>query len=102
MAGHVDHFSDEIQARHSAALHRLGEKLVSVYASDSNFSLVVAIGAFWSDDPVVRVAFEFGECMVGPALRRVQIEPAIGQPLRQCRPEGSSEGGNVAAGAVAN
>ncbi len=78
MPGYVHDFTDEIQAGDFAALHGLGGKLVGVHPAGGDFGFVVAVGVFWGDDPVVRLAFQFSERVVGPGRRRVQIEPAVG------------------------
>src|SRR5207244_12242584 len=59
MASNVHDFTDEIQAGDFAALHHLCGKLIGVHASSGDFGFVVAVGAFWSDGPVVRTALEF-------------------------------------------
>src|SRR5437588_12065289 len=89
MARDIDHLTDEIKTGHFAALHALGGEFVSADAASGDLSFSIAFSANRNNLPIVGTALKFVKRVIAPACRRIEIEPAIGQPVGQSGPESS-------------
>src|SRR5208282_5374944 len=83
MAGDVDDFADEKQAGDFAALHGFGGELVGGDTAGGDFGFLVALGSCGRDRPAVRLIFQVGEGLIRPEGWSVEIEPAVGEALRE-------------------
>src|SRR5947209_8802848 len=98
MAGDIDHLADEIKTGHFAALHALGGEFVSADAASGDLSFSIAFSASRNNLPIVGAALKLVKRVIAPACRRIEIEPAIGQPVGQSGPESSLCGREITAG----
>src|SRR6516162_11938869 len=65
------------------AFHGLCRKLIGVDATGRDLRLGIALCGFRSDGPVMHLALQLGESMVGPAFRWMQLDPAISKTMGQ-------------------
>jgi len=79
VAGDVDDFADEVQARDFSRFHGFAGEFTGVDAAGSDFGFGVAFGACGEDWKGVESFFESGERGVGPRGRSVESEPARGE-----------------------
>src|SRR5580704_16445958 len=79
VAGDIDNFADEKQPANFSAFHGLAGQLSGVDAARCDFGFFVAFGVSGNESPVVHLAFQFLQVLVGPGLRGVHVEPAFGK-----------------------
>ena len=87
MSGHIDNFSDEVQARNFAALHRFRGEFVGVDSSSGYFSFLESFRARGTNAPTMNLLLEIGESGVCPRGGRVVFQPAVGEPDREDLPQ---------------
>ena len=96
MAGDIDYFPDEEEARDFARFHGFAGEFARVDAAGGDFGFFVAFGACGSDGPVVNLLFERGERGIRPGGGGVELEPARGKAVRKERLKCFARGGFVA------
>src|ERR1019366_663101 len=69
LAGHVENFADEKQARDLEAFHRFGRKFVSVDSARGYFGFLIAFGSHRCDGPHMRLQLEIRQRGVRPCDR---------------------------------
>ena len=66
MSGNVYHLTYKVQAWNFAALHGFGGKFVGIDASHRYFGFLVPFSTGRDELPMVNLALELGQTMVGP------------------------------------
>ena len=96
VAGDVDDFADEVEARDVAGFHGSGGELVGVDAAGGDFGFLKAFGAVRIDGPVMKAVVSFFESAVGECCGRIEFDPAGSEALRQDGGEGGAGAGEIA------
>ncbi len=84
------------------AFHGFARELIGVDAARGDLGFFVAFGVGGDENPVVQIAFEPIQGLVGPGGRRVEFEPALGKALWQNAEESGAGGGQVSGLGFAN
>ena len=61
MSGHIHNFTDKIQARHMAAFHSLGRKLIRIHTAHSHFGFFKALSTSRDNDPFMYLSLKISE-----------------------------------------
>src|ERR1700730_3056892 len=83
MTSYVDHLANKKQPANLARLHGFTGELVSIYATQGDFSFVEAFRACGSDGPLMQLSFKARKVCVGPPRGEMSIKPACCESIRQ-------------------
>jgi hypothetical protein len=97
VAGNVNDFADEEEARHAVGFHGFAGEFAGVHAAGGDFGFFVAFGGSRSKSPGVELLFKSGEGRIGEGGRGVEFEPALGETIGEKFLEGFASTGEIAA-----
>src|SRR5215472_5994771 len=83
VAGHIDNFADEEQARNLARLHRFGRKFVGIDTTRSHLGLLEAFGSFRCDGPRMQSLLKIAQPRICPRGGRMKLCPPVREAGRK-------------------